>query len=1297
MPRRSPRALIAAPELDAALRESLPPAWRAAVDRRLAGLRRRAERGKPVDRALGRLRREAEAAAARCRARSELSLIPRFDQDLPVVERRQELAEAIRDNPVVVVCGETGSGKSTQLPQICLELGLGRSGCIAHTQPRRIAARSLCERIASELGTETGHGVGYRVRFTDQVGPATRVKLLTDGMLLAETQGDPELAEYDTVIIDEAHERSLNIDFLLGYLQRLRARRPDLKLIITSATIDPERFARQFDGAPVVMVSGRTYPVDVRYRPLAGDVEERDRSLPEGVLEAVYELAREGRGDVLVFLPGEREIRETAEALRKHHPRGTEILPLYGRLSAAEQQRVFAPHGGRRVVLATNVAETSITVPGIRYVVDSGLVRLSRYSYRTKVQRLPVEPISQASADQRAGRCGRLGPGICIRLYAEEDYAERPAYTDPEILRANLATVILQMKYLGLGAVEDFPFIDPPDPRFVRDGTRLLRELGALDARERLTELGRGLARLPVDPRIARMLVAAEAERCLTETLVLAAALSIQDPRERPLEARDAADAAQQPWQDERSDFLGLLKLWADFREQARHLSRNKLRGWCREHFLSYLRMLEWRDVHQQLRVQVKTMGFRENDAPADYPALHKALLAGLLGNIGLKVEESVYQGPRNLKLVIHPGSGLAKRRPKWILAAELVETSRVFARSCAEIRPQWVEPLAGDLANRSLGEPFFEERSGRVGAFESVSLYGLLIVPRRRVDYARWDPAGARRVFIREALVAGRLRRQPEFLRHNKALQTELEALEARLRRREILVDEATLEARYDAILPEEVCDGPSLTRWLRRAGEPAELFLDREAMSAGLHPDLRPADYPERLELRGLQLPLRYHFEPGEECDGVTVQVPLAALNQLSPRDLEWLVPGLLQERAVALIKGLPKRLRKHFVPAPEFAAEALAALGQYQGSLAEGLRRELHRMTGVDVPPEHWDAVELPVHLQLRIEVLDGEGRVLAAGRDLPVLKQQLGHRAQDQFARTGASHWERTGLRRWDFGDLPERVEMEQAGARWSGYPALRDDGAEGVSLTLADSADGAERLSRSGVVSLFQRELGDITRHMKQHIPNLERLCLWYAPVAPCRELRSDILQTVFRLTFLPDGELPRTEADFRECLAGGRGELNAMLEHVCKLLEQVLERFHQVRKALGRPAGLERMDSLGDAREHLESLVYAGFLNEADLEWLEQLPRFLAGLERRLEKLERNPGRDRQITAELRPWWERYRERAAAHRHKGVADPELAAFRRLLEEWRISLFAQELGTRQPVSAKRLEAQWAQVR
>lgn len=1274
MPRPVPDPQIEA-QLDACL----------AADR--AALRRRLARQRP-DGAL----RAALAAAVRRRTEREARRPPvTYPDGLPITAHREAIQAALRDHPVVIVCGETGSGKSTQLPKICLELGRGTAGYIGHTQPRRIAARAVARRLAEELGRPLGEAVGFKVRFHDRVGADSFVKLMTDGILLAEIHDDPDLLAYDTLIIDEAHERSLNVDFLLGYLKRLLPRRPDLRLIVTSATLDPERFARFFDGAPVIQVSGRGHPVEVRYRPLSrAEGAASDRDLVEGIVAAVDELAAEGPGDVLVFLPGEQAIRETREALRKHHPPGTEILPLYARLSAAEQDRVFAPHRGRRIVLATNVAETALTVPGIRYVVDSGLARVHRYSHASKVQRLPIEPISQAAADQRAGRCGRVAPGICIRLYSERDYQGRPAHSEPEIRRSSLAGVILRMQSLGLGAVEDFPFLDPPAPKMVNAGYRLLQELGAVDGARRITRLGRRLARLPLDPRLGRMLWAAREHGCLAEMLVVTSALSVQDPRERPLEKRARADAAHAGFADPRSDFVGLLKLWEAWREQSRRLSGRKLRAWCRDHFLSYLRMREWQDVHQQLKRQLCEQGGRPNRRPADYASLHRALLAGLLGQVAQRDEQD-YRGTRGRRLAIHPGSGLAKKRPRWIVAAEFAETGRLYARTVAAVEPEWIEQAAGPLVRRHYLEPHWERRRAQVVAYEQVTLFGLVLVSRRTRHYGAVDLRHAREIFIRAALVEGDYDTQAAFFAHNRALLEDVEAMEHKARRRDILVDEDTLYAFYDGIVPPEVHDGAGFETWRREFEKthPRGLFLERDFLLRQGAPGLGAERYPDHLEVAGTALPLRYRFAPGAEDDGVTLRVPLARLNQVEARHLDRLVPALLEERITGLIKTLPKRWRRHFVPAREFARACLAACRDDPRPLAEALAGRLAAMTGVRVPQEDWDEARLAPHLRMRIEVVGEDGVVLAAGRDLEALKAELGDQARRQFH--AGTDWGSSGHRDWDFGAVPESVRVDRNGQPLAAYPALVDEG-ESVGLRLFDTAAGAEHAHRAGVRRLLLLALGTPARTLRRQLARDQGLCPYFASLGDCDTLVRDIMDTACEEAFLAGRpRLPRDQDAFAALLAAGRGRWMAKANELASLAAQVLARRHRLLPLLdAAPA-----EVAADEEDHLARLIYPGFLLATPARWRPRLPVYLEAVHRRLERQRQDPGRDARRAAELAPLWQRFLARCERDRAHGLP-PALADYRWLLEEFRVSLFAQELRTAVPVSAKRLARAWAEL-
>ncbi len=1255
------------------------------------------------------LRLRFEQRLARSRAvfaqRAESLPRPRFPDGLPVVERLEEIREAIAAHPVVILCGETGSGKSTQLPKICLSLGRGVAGRIGHTQPRRIAARSLAARLSEELERPLGESVGYKVRFADRVGEGTHVKLLTDGMLLAEIQGDRWLDEYDTLIIDEAHERSLNIDFLLGYLKRLLPKRPDLKLIVTSATIDPQRFARHFDDAPVIEVSGRTHPVEVRYRP-PPEAEEGGVDRMQGLLDAVDELAAEDRGDILVFFSGEREIREAAERLRKHHPPSTEILPLYARQSPAEQARIFHPGGARRIVLATNVAETSLTVPGIRHVIDTGLARISRYSARAKIQRLPVEPISQASAEQRKGRCGRVAPGVCIRLYSEEDFLARPAFTEPEIQRTNLAAVILQMKLLGFGEIETFPFVDVPDTRYIKDGYRLLHEIGAVDGARKVTRLGRQIARLPVDPRIGRMLLEAAHTGCLRELLVIGAALSVQDPRERPLDKQQQADEAHALFAHEDSDFLSLLKLWDFLQERKRHLTRRKFERLCRQHFVSPLRLREWEDIHRQLREQMHAMGFRDNSEPAGYETVHQAILSGLLGHVGQRAQgrERDYLGARNSRFHLFPGSVLFKSRPAWVMAAELVETSRLYARVAARIQPEWIERLAGHLVRRSYSEPHWQARRGQVGAYEKVTLYGLPIVPRRRVNYGPIDPKTSRELFIRFGLVEGELHTRAPFWRHNQRLIAELHEEEAKARRRDILVDEEALYAFYDQRIPEGIYSTARLERWLRRQKDPKVLHLRPEDIRRR-DPGLDEAQFPDALELHGARLPLRYHFEPGSEADGVTLDLPLPLLNQLAPGRVDWLVPGLLEEKLTAMIRGLPKSLRRHFVPAPDFARRARERLAPSDTPLHRALAEVLHQLTGVRIPEDAWDAARLDPYLKLRIRLLSADGlEELAVSRDLAALQREWGDRA----AAGGGAVDEhvcplaREGLRDWDFDDLPERIETRRDGLVLSLWPALVDEG-DHVAIQCLDSQARARAAHHAGVRRLLMLRLRGTVKDLRRRIPNVQALRLQYAR-APARgqggkpaALEDQILALAFDRAFLADAKPPRDRAAFQRLYDAGREHLVETFEQTAALVAEILGGYQKLRKTLAGMNQLAWLSAVQDMNAQLDELVWQGFLEQVPAARLQHYPRYLRALERRIDKLRAGGlARDQAAQRQMAELLERWRARQRQADEQGRADPRLDEIRWLIEELRVSLFAQEIGTDGPVSLKRIDKRWREL-
>ncbi|WBB52121.1 ATP-dependent RNA helicase HrpA [Verrucosispora sp. WMMD573] len=1287
----------------------------------------------------------AETAAAEERLERRKAAVPKivYPASLPVSERKDDIAAAIRDHQVVIVAGETGSGKTTQLPKICLELGRGIGGLIGHTQPRRLAARTVADRIAEELGTELGDVVGYKVRFTDQVGENSLVKLMTDGILLAELQTDRTLRQYDTLIIDEAHERSLNIDFILGYLRQLLPRRPDLKVIITSATIETDRFARHFAGpptaehpdgepAPVVEVSGRTYPVEVRYRPLVevaeGDEEEADeenvRDQIQAIGDAVEELAAEGPGDILVFLSGEREIRDTAEALgklvqNKRSLLGTEILPLYARLSVAEQHRVFAPHGGRRVVLATNVAETSLTVPGIKYVVDPGTARISRYSQRLKVQRLPIEPISQASANQRKGRCGRTSDGICVRLYDEQDFDSRPEFTDPEILRTNLASVILQMTAIGLGDIAAFPFIDPPDRRNITDGVNLLHELGALDPAEaeptkRLTTLGRRLAQLPVDPRLARMVLEGERNGCATEVMVIAAALSIQDPRERPADKQAQADQAHARFADAESDFVAYLNLWRYLREQQRALSSSAFRRMCRAEYLNYLRVREWQDIVSQLRQVLRTPEDRSRgrgrrggadaapdgggrrqvgaDLPEeiDTPKVHQSLLPGLLSHIGLKdAQKHEYLGARGAKFALFPGSALFRKPPRWVMAAELVETSRLWGRVNGRIEPEWVEPLAQHLVRRSYSEPHWEKKQAAVMAYEKVTLFGVPLVTSRKVNFGRIDPTLSRELFIRHALVEGDWSTHHQFWRDNQRLLTEIEELENRARRRDILVDDETIFQFYDERIPAEVVSGRHFDSWWKktRRERPELLTFTRELLVNAGRGGLDEADYPDEWRADGVALPLTYTFDPGTAADGVTVDIPLPLLNQVPAESFDWQVPGLREELVVALIRSLPKPVRRNFVPVPDYARAALAAITPGEEPLLDALTRQLRRMTGVTVPRDAWDLSKLPPHLRVTFRVLGDDDKPVAEGKDLPALQRQLKAEVR-QVVAAAAPEVARTGLTGWEIGTLPRTIEQVRAGYAVTAYPALVDEGAT-VGVKVFDSPGEQEAAHWAGTRRLLRLTVPSPAKFLQGRLSNEAKLALSRNPHGGVQALIEDAAGAAIDKLIADAGGPVWDEAGFAALREKVRAELVDTVVAVMDRVRAVLATAYAVQQRLGATRNLAVVAALADVRNQLTGLVHAGFITEAGYARLPDLLRYLTAIERRLDRLPGNPARDKQQQDRVAVVQREYDEFLAALPPARRSSEQVRQIRWMIEELRVSIFAQALGTPHPVSEQRI--------
>ncbi len=1255
------------------LRRQILEACALADRRRLLGQWRRLGR-KPGPQAVAALEQAIEDSLGRVAARRAARPRVTLNRELPFYEYRDELRDTIAAHQVVIVCGETGSGKTTQLPQICLDLGLADRGKIGHTQPRRLAARAVTARIAEELGTEPGQAVGYKVRFSDRSSPDGYIKLMTDGILLAEIQSDPWLNEYQTLIIDEAHERSLNIDLLLGFVKQLLRKRPDLKLIITSATIDPQRFSRYFGDAPLVTVSGRSYPVEIRYRPPEEGQADRDRI--EAVMDAIDELWRESPQDTLVFFPGERQIREAAERVGKRFHQA-EILPLYARLNNEQQQRIFRRGQRPRIILSTNVAETSLTVPGIRYVVDTGLARISRYSWRARVQRLPIEKISRASANQRAGRCGRVAPGICIRLYDEEDFLARPEFTEPEILRTNLASVILQMDSLKVGHIGDFDFIEPPDRRLIADGYRLLHELQAVEPGDRVTRLGRRLARLSIDPRLARMLLRAEELGCLNEMLVIAALLSVQDPRDQSLEHRAAAREKHALWQNEKSDFLGWLRLWEILREQKKSLSRNQYARWCRQHYLSWMRLREWEDLHRQIREQAKDLKLRFNSAPADGESLHRAILSGIPSHIAALDQEGRYKSTRGRELMIFPGSVLGGRAPKWIMAFSLIDTSRLYAHTVAAMNPQWAMRDLAHLHQYDYYEPHFQEREGRVAAYRNTRIYGLLIEGGRRVNFAAIDPKAAREIFIREGLVEGRYQSRVGFLQANRRLIDRYREQEERERRRDLLIGEQQIFEFYDARIPPEVVDGPSFESWARNLDGAAirRLTLFDEDVLQGEQGEDRDA-FPDSLEVRGQRLRLSHVFDPADEADGVTVHIPLALLNQFDDGDFECLVPGLLGDKIEALIRALPKQLRKQFIPVPEFARACHEAVTPGEALLPQ-LSRQLRRMTGVEVRPEDWRPEAIDAHFQMRYAI-EKDGEILVSGRSLKDLQQQFGDAASADFqGHARGAELAREGLRDWDFDVLPESLNLSGSGI--TSFPALVDY-ADSVAIELFESRDEADFYHPSGVARLALFRLREIERYARKNLPMIERSALAWAAMGSRQELVDDVLLSV--LVESQGADAPRRRAEFEGWLERIRPGFLGLANERAELLWKILEGWRAARERL-QQSGLPA-EHREDMEEQMEYLVYPGFLRATPAPQLARLPACFQAIVKRIERYP-SAAADRALPG-LRALWQEWVE--AESEARGDAEAR-EGIRWMIEEWRINLFAQPMKAARPVSEQRI--------
>ena len=1275
-----------------------------------------------------------------------------YPEGLPISENAQLISQAIKDNQVVIIAGETGSGKTTQIPKICLELGRGIDGLIGHTQPRRIAARTVAARIADELNSKLGEQVGYKVRFNDQVSQHSYIKLMTDGILLAEMQKDRLLRQYDTIIIDEAHERSLNIDFILGYLKQVLVKRPDLKVIVTSATIDLQRFANHFKdktgkAAPIIEVSGRTYPVEMRYRSLndnssSGSSQYENSNVNEssydgndvisGILNAVDELSdisSDGQGDILIFLNGEREIRDTAAALSKANLRHTQILPLYARLTVSEQNLIFKPHSGRNIVLATNVAETSLTVPGIKYVIDPGTARISRYSYRTKVQRLPIEAISQASANQRAGRCGRVSSGVCIRLYSEDDYLNRPEFTDPEILRTNLATVILQMLSLDLGEIDDFPFVEAPDNRNINDGVKLLEELAALDNGTnnkikqkgaqyqvtRLTKSGRLLSKFPIDPRLAKMVLTAIDLGCIEQVLIIVSALSIQDPRERPHEKQQAADEKHNRFKDKNSDFISLLNLWQYVTEQKKDLSQNHFRKLCQREYLSYVRLREWQDIFSQLKLTLKEQKISltsvdyqflmsEIDSekkqvqtlPSSLVVVHQALLSGLLSHLGQQDENREFKGARGSKFYVFPGSALAKKPPKWLMSAELVETSRLFARMNARIDPLWIEPLAEHLLKRSYSEPHWEKKQGAVMAFEQVSLYGLNIVTKRKINFKSIEPATCRELFIREALVNGECFIKEKFLEQNQKLIASIEALEQKARRKDFLIDEQQLVDFYSDKLPESaVCQRSFLSWWKKAKKQDAELlnftkaFLLNETSS-----ELSVKEYPDTWQQNNLTLPLTYHFSPGDIDDGISVIIPIALLNQCFDEGFDWLIPALRYDLLVALIKALPKSLRRNFVPTPNYANACLENMNESQGNLVDAFSKQLLRMTGVRLPEDIWQGVELPAHLTMNFQVVNEKGKLLQQGRDLNELKAQLQGKVKASIKQVAEKGIEKSKLTLWDFGDLPQGYEKKVANMTIKAFPALVDH-RNSVAIELFEQEEHAEQAMLNGISRLILLNIPSPLKYLQAKMPNKAKLGLYFNPFGSITDLLQDCIQgaCVYLVKRYMENNalvhLPRAESDFELVRDYVRAEISDCVLTAAIKVEQVLSLRHDIAKKLKGNVALNVIQSHGDIKQQSETLVFKGFVSASGFEKLDDITRYLKGIIRRLEKLPIDPNQDRLKLIEVSKASDLYQNILSQQRRDKPVSQEIISTKWMIEELRISLFSQNLGTAQPISLKRI--------
>lgn len=1306
---------------------------------------------KATDKALTDIARKVQSSSQRMALRLERLPKPEYPLDLPVSSRRDEIAKAIEENQVVIVCGETGSGKTTQLPKICLELGRGTSGLIGHTQPRRIAARSVATRIAQELNSSLGEAVGYKVRFNEKSSESSYIKLMTDGILLAETQGDKFLNAYDTIIIDEAHERSLNIDFLLGFLKQLLPKRPDLKIIVTSATIDAGRFGKHFASknnkgelvdAPIIEVSGRTFPVEVRYRPLgkAGfishenaaddDIEDEDdttvkslhgikrkgktearwlaeddeeEAIEEAILDAAADLLNQGDGDILVFLPGEREIRDTAEHLSKYQGRSpklkhVDVLPLFARLGIADQQKIFKPKGQRRIVLATNVAETSLTVPGIKYVIDAGFARVNRYSTRAKVEQLQIEKISQAAAKQRAGRCGRVSSGICVRLYSEEDFNNRPEFTDPEIIRSSLASVILRMAALRLGDVDDFPFLEAPSSRLISDGYMQLQELGAVTADRKITDTGLQLAKLPLDPRVGRMILAGKKEGCLQEILIIASVISMQDPRERPMDKREAASNAHAKFAGEGSDFMGYLKIWDWYQNAFKNKKSNKdLLNQCHANFLSFLRLKEWRELYKQLLEIVQEMQFKLNTKEANYEQIHRALLAGLLGNIGFKDgDNDAYSGARSIRFHVAPGSCLKRTRPKWVMAAELIDTAKLYARCVAKIEPDWIEPLARELTNSQYSDPRWDRKKSQVTAWERVSLYGLTVVPKRRVHYGPINQQVSHEIFLREALANMELETKAPFFNANRSVIAEIEELEHKARRQDVLVDEHTLVAFYDKIVPQDVVNGIGFEAWRKEAEKenPKLLFLTKDDLMRHEAESVTEAQFPESMEMDGVTIQLKYRFEPGHVLDGVTATIPLAFLNPLDATRAEWLVPGMLREKVTALIKILPKTFRRVCVPVPDFVTGFLEQAKVGAQPILPALVDYIKHKTSLKLGVDDFMIDKLPEHFFMNFSVVDEEQRELGMGRNWHSLKNQLGNAAQLTFRSSTTNNIEKSDIKQWDFGDLPATLTFTKEGHQLTGYPALEDN-EDSVSIKLFDTEQAANISHRSGVCRLMRFELKQQMKQLQKGLPNFNQYAMQLRNIMDADDLREDLLSAIADRAFIGEDDLPRSTDEFMALKQRARTRLSVVKDALCRIATVVAAEYHALAtKRATMPVRANRLSK--DVENQTNQLLYKNCFSQTPWENMQHLPRYIKALRLRIEKQPSNPDRDGKHAASVGVFWDKWKAEVEKQSKVGDVSPALQDFRWLIEELRVSLFAQELKTPFPVSSKRLDKIWANL-